>query len=55
LHWDELDSSLSPTMHTIRTLPARLAQHGDLFQKALTDRQDLAPAIEALAEQVARE
>jgi hypothetical protein len=26
----------------------RLSRHGDLFRGALTDRQDLLPAIEAL-------
>jgi DNA ligase D-like protein (predicted polymerase)/DNA ligase D-like protein (predicted 3'-phosphoesterase) len=51
LAWDELeDGDLLPGRFTIRTMPARLQQHGDLFRKALDDRQDLQPAIEALEE-----
>ena len=51
LSWDELERpDLSPQLFTIRTMPARLQQHGDLFRKALDDRQDLLPAIAALDE-----
>lgn len=48
LDWDELDLDLSPQAFTLRTLPERLAELGDLFHDALTDRQDLEPAIERL-------
>lgn len=48
LHWDELEGDLHPSLFTLRTLPERLAREGDLFRPALTDRQDLVPAIAAL-------
>ena len=49
LQWDELeDGELSPQRFTIQTMPKRVVQHGDLFRKALEDRQDLMPAIAAL-------
>lgn len=49
LLWDELeDSELTPQRFTIVTMPARIAERGDLFHKALTDKQDLLPAIAAL-------
>jgi len=51
LAWDELeDGELTPQRFTIKTMPQRLAQRGDLFRKALDDQQDLMPAIEALGE-----
>ncbi|MCK5941558.1 MAG: non-homologous end-joining DNA ligase [Planctomycetes bacterium] len=49
LTWDELeDSELTPQRFTIKTMPQRVAERGDLFHKALTDKQDLMPAIAAL-------
>jgi bifunctional non-homologous end joining protein LigD len=46
LAWDELeDAELTPQRFTILTMPARVAEHGDLFRKALEDQQDLLPAI----------
>jgi bifunctional non-homologous end joining protein LigD len=48
LHWDELDGDLSLAQFTIATMPERLERMGDLFRAALTDRQDLMPAIEKL-------
>jgi bifunctional non-homologous end joining protein LigD len=51
LVWDELeDSSLTPRRFTIQTMPERVAERGDLFAKALSDKQDLMPAIAALEE-----
>lgn len=49
LAWDELeDAHLTPQRFTIQTMPARLAERGDLFRPALEDHQDLLPAIAAL-------
>jgi bifunctional non-homologous end joining protein LigD len=42
--WDELDdASLAPDRWTISTLPARLAQVGDLFRPVLSLEQELPP------------
>ncbi|MEM7203419.1 MAG: non-homologous end-joining DNA ligase [Planctomycetota bacterium] len=48
LDWDELTGDLHPSLFTIHTVPARLAQRGDLARPLLEDRQDLMPAIAAL-------
>lgn len=50
LEWDELDSDLALSQFTIQTMPTRLEERGDLFRAALTDKQELLPAIEALQE-----
>lgn len=55
LTWDEVSEDVDPSDFTIQTMPARLASHGDLFREALTDRQDLLPAIEALGKRVSSE
>ncbi len=47
LDWDELETDLDPVQFSIKTMPARLAKYGDLFQGTLRDPQDLLPAIEA--------
>ncbi len=45
IRWDELDDpALRPDRWTIRTLPARLAETGDLFAAVLTREQEL-PSI----------
>jgi DNA ligase D len=45
IRWDELDDpALTPDLWTIRTLPGRLADAGDLFAPAQTDDQVL-PAL----------
>lgn len=50
LHWDELeDVDLRPLRFTIKTVPDRIREHGDLFAPVLHDRHDLLPAIEQLA------
>ncbi|MBL9078871.1 MAG: non-homologous end-joining DNA ligase [Planctomycetes bacterium] len=49
LRWDELEhDDLTPQRFTIQSMPARLAELGDLFRPALEDPQDLLPAIAAL-------
>ena len=48
LEWDELSGDIHPSQFTIQTLPARLERLGDPFMGALTDRQHLLPAIEAI-------
>ena len=50
LDWDELDGDLSPERFTIRTMPRRLDELGDLFSGTLHDRQSLLPAIERFQE-----
>lgn len=47
IDWDELETDLDPVQFNIKTMPARLAKYGDLFQGTLRDPQDLLPAIEA--------
>jgi bifunctional non-homologous end joining protein LigD len=54
LAWDELTSDLSPGQFTIQTAPDRLARLGDLCRGVLTNRQDLMPAITALADYMKR-
>jgi bifunctional non-homologous end joining protein LigD len=47
LAWDELDEQLDPRAFTIQTLPARLAQVGDLWAPILRSRgNDLEAAME---------
>jgi bifunctional non-homologous end joining protein LigD len=42
--WEELDDpTLAPDGFTIRTLPARLAERGDLFTGVDRDDQELPP------------
>jgi bifunctional non-homologous end joining protein LigD len=41
IEWDELTDDLDPTRFTVRTLPARVAERGDLFAESLTVRQKL--------------
>jgi bifunctional non-homologous end joining protein LigD len=48
LAWDELEGELAPGAFTIQTVPERLERLGDLFRPALTDPQDLRPAIAKL-------
>ena len=50
LAWDEVSLDLDASRFTIQTVPARVAEVGDLFRAVLTDRQDLMPAIEKLQE-----
>jgi bifunctional non-homologous end joining protein LigD len=42
IDWDELEAAdLRPDRWTIRTIPSRIAERGDLFAGALTDHQEL--------------
>ncbi|HXV64681.1 MAG TPA: non-homologous end-joining DNA ligase [Vicinamibacteria bacterium] len=50
LTWDELDVELDPTAFNMKTILARLAKEGDLFQGALRDPQDLLAAVQAFQE-----
>ena len=52
LEWSELTGALRREEFTLRTMPARIEERGDLFRGALDDPQDLMPAIEKLAEYV---
>ena len=52
LDWGELSDDLRREAFTLRTVPRRIEERGDLFAPVLTDRQDLGPAIERLAERV---
>jgi bifunctional non-homologous end joining protein LigD len=48
LDWDELSGRVHPSELNLETVPERLDRLGDLFRGALTDLQELEPAIEAL-------
>jgi bifunctional non-homologous end joining protein LigD len=48
LDWDELDDDLEPEDFRIDNVWDRFAAAGDRFEPVLTDRQSLAPAMEAL-------
>src|SRR5207244_2495505 len=48
LKWDEFKRPIDPNAYTIKTIFKRLDKLGDLFEKALTDRQDIAPFLERL-------
>ena len=41
LKWDEFKRPIDPRAFTIKTIFRRLDKYGDLFEKALTDRQDI--------------
>lgn len=49
LHWDEVDTDLDPRRFTSRVVSRRIAREGDLFAGALTDLQELAPAVSRLS------
>lgn len=48
LKWDEFKKPLDPKDYTILNVFKRLDKFGDLFEPALTDRQDISPFLEAL-------
>jgi bifunctional non-homologous end joining protein LigD len=48
LKWEEFKKPIDPNAFTIKTVFKRLDKYGDLFEKALTDRQDIGPFLETL-------
>jgi bifunctional non-homologous end joining protein LigD len=48
LRWEEFKKPLDPLDYTIRTIFKRVDKFGDLFEKALTDRQDIGGFLHAL-------
>ena len=48
LAWDEVNDDLDPSKLTLRTVPDRLAQVGDLARGVLDDRPDVPAAVRAL-------
>jgi bifunctional non-homologous end joining protein LigD len=48
LKWEELKRPVDPMEFTIKTVFKRLNKLGDLFEKALTDRQDISGFLEGL-------
>ncbi len=52
LSWDEVESSLDPRAFTMRTVPARVAKHGDPMRTLLATRPDIARAVEQLSDLV---
>src|SRR5262245_33828820 len=48
LKWEEFKRPIDPKALTIKTIFKRLDKYGDLFEKALTDRQDISNFLEVL-------
>jgi len=48
LRWEEFERPIDPNAFTIKTIFKRLDRYGDLFEKALTDRQDISSFLGAL-------
>ena len=48
LSWSELNVPIEPSSFNIETVPKRLKSVGDLFERVLTDKQDILPLIRAL-------
>jgi bifunctional non-homologous end joining protein LigD len=48
LRWDEVDDMLDPSIYTMNAVLDRLDRHGDVFERVLTTRQRLGPALRAL-------
>ena len=46
--WDEMNDALDPSKFTLKTLPDRVSQVGDLARGVLEDRPDVASAVGAL-------
>ena len=54
LKWEEFRRPIDPKEFTIKTIFKRLDKFGDLFEKALADRQDISPFLETLKHGVAK-
>ncbi|HYR86384.1 MAG TPA: DNA ligase D [Terriglobia bacterium] len=54
LKWEEFKKPIDPNAFTIKTIFKRLDKFGDLFEKALTDRQDIAGFLETLRSRQSR-
>ena len=48
LRWEEFKKPIDPNAYTIKTIFKRLKKVGDLFEKALSDRQDISGFLKAL-------
>src|SRR5215510_4728158 len=48
LKWEEFKRPIDPKVFTIKTIFKRLDKYGDLFEKALTDRQNISVFLDAL-------
>jgi bifunctional non-homologous end joining protein LigD len=48
LKWEEFKRPIDPNAFTIKTIFKRLDKYGDLFEKGLTDRQDISGFLDAL-------
>jgi bifunctional non-homologous end joining protein LigD len=48
LKWEEFRKPIDPTRYTIETIFKRIDKYGDLFERALTDRQDITGFLETL-------
>jgi DNA primase len=52
LSWDEVDDTLNPAAHTIKTVPLRLAARGDPMKPVLTQTLDVPALLTALAKKL---
>jgi bifunctional non-homologous end joining protein LigD len=55
LAWDDLEEEFRVSDFTLMSAPQRIERTGDLFRTALTNPQDLGPAIESLGRFLAAE
>jgi bifunctional non-homologous end joining protein LigD len=49
LKWEEFKRPIDPKAFTIKTIFKRLDKYGDLFDKSLSDRQDISQFLNVLA------
>lgn len=48
LHWDELREGVTPDMFTVRTMPKRIEQNGDLFAPLAKPGVEIRPILDAM-------
>ena len=48
LEWEEFKRPIDPNKYTIKTVFKRLEKYGDLFERALSDRQDISGFLDSL-------